>query len=61
LAGKNFGEFGDSLRIRQSFFCQLLAMSGKAIGARLKFAQVLSRQNFLPYGILNYRISHISA
>ena len=40
LAGENFGEFGDLLRIRQSFIRQFLVMSEKAIEAGLKFAKV---------------------
>ena len=40
LAGENFGEFGDLLRIRQSFIRQLLVISEKAIEAGLKFAKV---------------------
>ena len=40
LAGKNFGEFGDLLRIRQSFICQLLVISEKAIEAGPKSAKV---------------------
>jgi len=32
LAGENFGEFGDLLRIRQSFIRQLLVLSEKARG-----------------------------
>ena len=40
LAGENFGEFGNLLRIRQSFICQLLVISEKAIEAGLKFAKV---------------------
>ena len=46
LAGENFGEFGDLLRIRQSFIRQLLVISEKAIEAGLKFAKVFSRQIF---------------
>ena len=37
LAGENFGKFGDLLRIRPSFICQLLVISGKAIEAGLNF------------------------
>ena len=40
LAGENFGEFGDLLQIRQSFICQLLVISEKAIEAGLKSAKV---------------------
>jgi len=40
LAGEKFGEFGDLLRIRQSFIRQLLVISEKAIEAELKFAKV---------------------
>jgi len=40
LAGKNFGEFGDLLRIRQSFIRQLLVKSEKAIEAGLKSTKV---------------------
>jgi len=40
LAGENFGEFGDLLRIRQSFIRQLLVVSEKAIEAGLKSAKV---------------------
>ena len=40
LVGENVGEFGDLLRIRQSFICQLLVISEKAIGAGLKFVKV---------------------
>ena len=35
LVGENFGEFGDLLRIRQSFIRQLLLISEKAIEAGL--------------------------
>ena len=31
LAGENFGKFGDLLQIHQSFICQLLVISEKAI------------------------------
>jgi len=40
LAGENFGEFGDLLRICQSFIHQLLVMSEKAIEAGLIFAKI---------------------
>ena len=40
LAGENFSEFGDLLRIRQSFIRQLLVISEKAIKAGLNFAKV---------------------
>jgi len=40
LAGENFGEFGDLLRIRQSFIRQLLVISEKAIEVGVKFAKV---------------------
>jgi len=42
LAGRNFGEFGDSLRICQSFIHQLLEASEIATEAGLKFAKVCS-------------------
>jgi len=32
LAGENFGEFSDSVRIRQNFIRQLLGVSEKARG-----------------------------
>jgi len=40
LAGENFNEFGDLLRIRQSFIRQLLGLSEKAIKAGFKSAKV---------------------
>jgi len=47
LAGENFGNL---LRIRQSFVRQLLVISEKAIEAVVKFAKVFFRQNFPLYG-----------
>ena len=46
LAGENFGEFGNLLRICQSFICQLLAIFEKAIEAGLKFAKVFFAKIF---------------
>ena len=40
LAGEKFGQFGNLLRICQSFIRQLLVISEKAIEAGLKFAKV---------------------
>jgi len=65
LAGENFGEFGDLLRIRQSFICQLLVISEKAIEAGLKFAKVFSAKynlacnspKFSPAKIFRYTVS----
>ena len=56
MAGENFGEFGDLLRISQSFIRQLLVISEKAIEAGLnqpKFSspnaiQLVIPQSFLP-------------
>ena len=64
LAGENFGEFGDLLRIRQSFIRQLLVISEKAIEAGLKFAKVFfakynlasNSQKFSPAKIFRYTV-----
>ena len=65
LAAENFDEFGNLLRIRQSFIHQLLIISEKAIETGLisakvffakQFAKVFSRQNFLQYGSWNFFI-----
>ena len=64
LAGENFGEFGDLLRIRQSFIRQLLIMSEKAIEAGLKFAKVFfakynlacNSPKFYPAKIFRYTV-----
>ena len=63
MAGENFGEFGDLLRIRQSFIRQLLVISEKAIEAGPKSAKVFfakcnlvcnsPKPKFLLYGIVD--------
>ena len=61
--GENFGEFGDFLRIRQSFIRQLLVISEK-LGAGLKFAKVFFAKcnlasyspKFSPAKILRYTV-----
>ena len=66
LAGENFGEFGNLLRIRQSFICQLLVISEKAIEAGLKFTKVFSAKynlacnspKFSPAKIFRYTVFH---
>jgi len=42
LAGENFGEFGDSLQIRQHFIHQLLVVSEKSLGLGLNSPQFSS-------------------
>ena len=68
LAGENFGEFGDLLRIHQSFIRQLLVISEKAIEAGLKstkvfFAKCNSACNspkFCPAKIFRYTVPVVS-
>ena len=67
LEGENFGEFGDLLRIRQSFICQLLVISEKAIEAGLKFAKVFfakynlacNSPKFSPAKIFRYTVATV--
>ena len=64
LVGENFGEFGDLLRIRQSFICQLLVISEKAIEAGPKSAKVFfakcnlvcNSPKFSPAKIFHYTV-----
>ena len=64
LEGENFGEFGDLLRIRQSFIRQLLE---KAIEAGLKFAKVFfakynlacNSPKFSPAKIFRYTVATV--
>ena len=58
--GENLGEFGDLLRICQSFTHQLLIASEIAIEAGLKSAKVFSRQNFPLYGTFKLLLSNTS-
>jgi len=60
LAGEKFGEFGDLLRICQSFTHQLLIASEIAIKAGLKSAKVFSLQNFPLYGTFKLLLSNAS-
>jgi len=67
LAGENFGELGDLLRIRQSFVRQLLVISEKAIEAGVKFAKVFfakcnlvcNSPKFSPAKIFRYTVPRI--
>ena len=68
MAGENFGEFGDSVRVCQNFIHQLLVVSEKAIGAGHKFAKVFFAKcnlasylmKFSPAKILRYTVSLVS-
>ena len=69
LAGENFGEFGNLIRIRQSFIRQLLVIPEKAIEAGLKSAKFFfakcnlacNSPKFSPTKIFCYAVLYFSA